>query len=91
MKIERKRKERKKEKSNKISNQERMGGRKKQDRFTTRSMTCGTGSLFWRVGRGLQIPLVPRRCRQTNIQDWWCTKLCKIQQTTDKTGGALRH
>ena len=33
------------------------------------SMTCGTGSLFWRVGRRCKIHLVPRLCRQTNIQD----------------------
>ena len=33
-------------------------------------MTYGTGSLFWRVGRRCKVPLVPRPCRQTNIQDW---------------------
>ena len=34
----------------------------KQDRFTTFFKTCGTGSLFWRVGRGSE---------QTDRQDWW--------------------
>ena len=28
--------------------------RVKQDRFTTCFKTCGTGSLFWRVGRSKQ-------------------------------------
>ena len=39
-------------------------------------------SLFWRVGRGCKVPLVPRPFRQTNIQDWWRqmhqTKKCII-------------
>ena len=35
-------------------------------------MACGTGSLFLSVGRGCKVPLVPRPCRQTKIQDWQC-------------------
>ena len=40
-------------------------------------MTCGTGALFWRVGRGCKIPLVSRPCRQTTIQDWWGLQMHK--------------
>ena len=42
----------------------------KQDRFTTCFKTCGTGSLFWRVGRRCKVTLVPMLCRQTHIKDW---------------------
>ena len=36
-----------------------------KDRFTTYFKTCGTGSLFWRVGRVCNVPLMPRLCKQT--------------------------
>ena len=65
------------------------GSRLKKTGSQPVSMTCGTGSLFWRVCRG---------CKSLWCQDvldrqtyWWCSKACKIQQTdrlTDKTGGA---
>ena len=41
----------------------------KQDRFTTCFKTCGTGSLFWRVGRRCKVPL----CQDlVGRQEWWC-------------------
>ena len=46
-------------------------GENKQDRFTTCFKTCGTGSLFRRVGRVLKVPLVSRHFggKKTRIFD----------------------
>ena len=61
----------------------------KQDRFTACFKTYGTGSLFWRVGRRCKVTLVPRLCRQTNMQDWRGRKMHKsrhksVQKWTDR-------
>ena len=42
----------------------------KQDCFKTCFKTCGTGSLFLRVGTGCKVILVPRLCKQKNSKDW---------------------
>ena len=50
----------------------------KQDKFTTCFKTCGTGLLFWRVGRVCKIPLVPRLCRQASRQDCGSARCIKL-------------
>ena len=88
-----------------LAPQSTINSNNEQDRFTTVLMICGTGSLFWRVGRRCKILLVPRIWRQANKQNRWRqmhkagTKVCKTdwqtgrqidRQKSNKTGSALR-
>ena len=50
-----------------------------QDRFTTCFKTCGTGSLFWRVGRVCKVSLVPSFANKTGGRENFTDRQTHIQ------------